>query len=86
MSDAGAEGLNLSLCKYIIEFDLAESYAIQTQRHGRIERSDSVHDTDFVYQLIANDSWDQIQQKIVEKKEGYDTELIKSLATSYEGE
>jgi superfamily II DNA or RNA helicase len=86
MSDAGAEGLNLSLCKYIIEFDLAESYAIQTQRHGRIERSDSVHDTVFVYQLIANDSWDQIQQKIVEKKEGYDTELIKSLATSYEGE
>lgn len=80
MTDAGAEGLNLSKCKYLIEFDLAESYGIQTQRHGRVERSDSVHDTVFVYQLIADDSWDEIQKKIIEKKEGYDAELIKVLA------
>lgn len=76
-SDAGAEGLNLSNCKYLIEYDLAESYAIQTQRHGRIERADSVHETVFVYQLIANKSWDEIAQKIIEKKENYDNELIR---------
>jgi SNF2 family DNA or RNA helicase len=81
LTDAGAEGLNLSKCKYLIEYDLAESYAIQTQRHGRIERADSIHDNAFVYQLIANDSWDQVQQRIVEKKESYDSEIIKSLAT-----
>jgi superfamily II DNA/RNA helicase len=80
MTDAGAEGLNLSHCKYIIEYDLADSYAIQTQRHGRIERADSIHNTVFVYQLIANDSWDTIQQKIVSKKESYDAEIVKSLA------
>lgn len=80
MTDAGAEGLNLSKCKYVIEYDLAESYGIQTQRHGRVERSDSIHDTVFVYQLIANKSWDEIAMKIIEKKEGYDAELIKSLA------
>jgi SNF2 family DNA or RNA helicase len=80
MTDAGAEGLNLSKCKYVIEYDLADSYGIQTQRHGRVERSDSVHDTVFVYQLIANESWDEIQAKIIEKKESYDAELIKSLA------
>lgn len=80
MTDAGAEGLNLSKCKYLIEFDLADSYGIQTQRHGRVERSDSIHDNVFVYQLIADGSWDTIAQKIIEKKEGYDTELIKSLA------
>ena len=78
-SDAGAEGLNLSKCKYLIEYDLAESYAIQTQRHGRLERADSIHDNVFVYQLINNDSWDGIQAKIIDKKEGYDTEIIKSL-------
>ncbi|MCY7865989.1 SNF2-related protein [Bacillus spizizenii] len=77
-TDAGAEGLNLSKCKYLIEFDLAESYAIQTQRHGRVERADSVHDTVFVYQLIANDSWDEVAAKIIEKKEGYDAELIRA--------
>lgn len=77
-TDAGAEGLNLSKCKYLIEYDLAESYAIQTQRHGRVERADSIHDTVFVYQLIANDSWDEIAAKIIDKKEGYDAELIRA--------
>lgn len=79
-SDAGAEGLNMGHCKYLIEYDLAISYAIQTQRHGRLERADSVHDNVVVYQLIGNDSWDTIQQKIVEKKEGFDMDIIRSLA------
>jgi len=79
-SDAGAEGLNMGHCKYLIEYDLAISYAIQTQRHGRLERADSVHDNVIVYQLIALNSWDEIQQKIVNKKEGFDEEIIKSLS------
>ena len=79
-SDAGAEGLNMGHCKYLIEYDLAISYAIQTQRHGRLERADSVHSNVIVYQLIANNSWDEIQQKIVDKKEGFDEDIIKSLA------
>lgn len=79
-SDAGCEGLNMGHCKYLIEYDLAISYAIQTQRHGRLERADSVHSNVIVYQLIGNDSWDEIQQKIVEKKEGFDLDIIKSLA------
>lgn len=78
-SDAGAEGLNMGHCKYLIEYDLATSFAIQTQRHGRLERADSIHKNVFVYQLIANNSWDEIQQKIVEKKEGFDEDIIKSL-------
>lgn len=79
-SDAGAEGLNMGHCKYLIEYDLAISYAIQTQRHGRLERADSVHNNVIVYQLIANNSWDEIQERIVEKKEGFDMDIIKSLA------
>lgn len=78
-SDAGAEGLNLSRCKYLIEYDLATSYAIQTQRQGRLERADSVHDNVVCYQLIANNSWDEIQKRIIEKKEGFDENIIKSL-------
>lgn len=72
--------VNLSKCKYLIEYDLANSHAIQTQRHGRLERADSIHATVYAYQLIVENSWDEIQQKIVSKKEGYDTELIKSLS------
>jgi SNF2 family DNA or RNA helicase len=84
-TDSMAEGANLSKCQYVVEFDLAESYAIQTQRHGRIERADSIHKTAYVYQLIAYKSWDEIQKKIVEKKEGYDFRLFKSLAKSFVG-
>lgn len=80
LSNSGAEGLNLSKCKYLIEYDIADSYAIQTQRHGRLERADSIHDNVTVYQIIAKDSWDEIQLKIVEKKEKYDIELIKSIS------
>jgi SNF2 family DNA or RNA helicase len=79
LSNAGNEGFNLSKCKYLIEYELADSYAIQTQRHGRLERADSIHDNVIVYQLIALDSWDEIQVRVVAKKENYDLELIKSL-------
>lgn len=79
-SDAGAEGLNMSHCKYLIEYELATSYAIQTQRHGRLERADSIHSNVTVYQLIANGMWDNIQEKIIDKKEGFDNNIIKSIA------
>ncbi len=75
-SDAGCEGLNLNKCKYMIEYDIAESYQKQTQRWGRLERADSVHDNVFVYQLITNESWDEVALKIVQKKEQYDIDLI----------
>ena len=79
MSDAGAEGFNLSKCKYLCEYEPAISYAVQTQRHGRIERADSDFDNVIVYQLIANGSWDEIARKIIAKKEHYDTAIIKGL-------
>lgn len=75
MTDAGAEGLNLSSCKYMIEFEPADSYKTQTQRRGRNQRSDSIHDTVYVYQLITQDSWDEIGLKIVDKKEAYHHDL-----------
>jgi hypothetical protein len=55
----------------------ADSYLIQTQRHGRIERASSNHDTVFVYQLIATNSYDEIALKIVNKKEGYHSRIIR---------
>ena len=76
-SDAGAEGLNLSTCKYIIEMEFAESYTLQKQRHGRIKRADSIHNQCIVYQLVTNGSYDEIQQKVVAKKQEFDTDIIK---------
>lgn len=79
-TDAMAEGISLSKCNYLIEYDLADSYAIQTQRHGRIKRANSVHKTGYVYQLICVDSWDTIQEKIINKKRNYDDNLIQDLS------
>lgn len=80
MSDAGAEGISLGKAKYLIEYEPAESYSIQTQRRGRIERADSVHDTVFVYQLIAEKSYDEIALKVIAKKEKYDAAIIKGVS------
>ena len=80
MSDAGTEGINLSTAKYLIEMEPADSYADQTQRHGRLERADSIHDTVYAIQLIAKDSWDEISLKIIGKKEGYDNRIIKGIS------
>ena len=56
----------------MIEMDLADSAAKQTQRHGRIQRADSKHSNVFVYQLIVKDSYDHtIGPKSSQKKQGY---------------
>lgn len=78
-TDAMSEGLSLAKCNYLIEYDLADSYAIQTQRHGRIKRANSIHKTSYVYQIICHNSYDEIQAKIIAKKEGYDNNLIRNL-------
>ena len=82
-TNAMSEGISLSKCNYLIEYDLADSYAMQTQRHGRVRRADSVHDTSYVYQLIMDEpneeSWDIIAQKIINKKRNYDNDIIQDL-------
>lgn len=77
LTEAGAEGLNLATCGYLVEVDLAQSYAVQTQRHGRIERANSTHRTVYVYQLLTEDSYDDVALKIVSKKEKFDATIIK---------
>ena len=79
MTDAGAEGLNLGHISHIIEMEPAVSYAIQTQRHGRIERADSEYKTVFVTQLIMENSWDEIMLKSIQKKEKYDASIVKGV-------
>ena len=77
MSNSGAEGINLSECQYLFEMEPAESYAIQTQRHGRIERADATHDTAYAIQLLTLDSWDEKALKGISRKETYDATIIK---------
>lgn len=76
LSDAGEAGLNLQAIPYMIEYELAESAAKQTQRHGRIVRASSKYSKSIVFQLIVEDSWDTICQQIIAKKQGYNEKII----------
>lgn len=52
-SDAMAEGLNLEVAKYVINFDQPDTYAIKTQRIGRARRAGSQFDNVVVYDMIT---------------------------------
>lgn len=79
MTEAGQAGVSLSKCKNLIEYDLADSYAGMTQRHGRVKRADSISKVSNVYQIILEESYDEIALKIINKKQRYDNDIIKSL-------
>ena len=79
VTEAGNAGISLSKCKNLIEYDLADSYANQIQRHGRIKRADSISRISNVYQIILDESYDVIAQRIINKKQKYDDEIIQSL-------
>ena len=79
VTEAGNAGISLSKCKNLIEYDLADSYANQIQRHGRIKRADSISRISNVYQIILDESYDTIAQRIINKKQKYDAEIIQSL-------
>ena len=71
--------ISLSKCKNLMEYDLADSYANQIQRHGRVRRSDSVSRVSNIYQIILDESYDNIAQRIINKKKNYDNDIIKNL-------
>ena len=79
VTEAGNAGISLSKCKNLIEYDLADSYANQIQRHGRVKRADSVSRVSNIYQIILDESYDNIAQRIINKKKNYDSDIIKSL-------
>lgn len=74
-TDAMSEGISLFNCKYLIEYEPAVSYAVQTQRRGRVKRANSASRISYIYQLVTEDSWDNISLKSINKKKGYDDSL-----------
>lgn len=74
-TDAMNAGISLPHCKYLIEYEPALSFADQTQRRGRIRRANSVSRISYIYRLVTESSWDEIQLKSINKKKGYDDSL-----------
>ena len=76
-TDAIKEGISLSHCKYLVEYEPANSYADQTQRRGRVKRANSISRISYIYQLITDETWDIIALKSINKKKGYANYLDK---------
>lgn len=76
-TDAIKEGISLSHCKYLVEYEPANSYADQTQRRGRIKRANSISRISYIYQLITDETWDIIALKSINKKKSYANYLDK---------
>ena len=55
-TEAMAEGLNLQIAKYLINYDQPTSAAVKVQRIGRIRRAKSNHSSVFVYDMISKSS------------------------------
>lgn len=55
-SDAGAKGINVPEASYLIEYDVATTYGLRTQRLNRISRIGSGGPTVTVRSMIANET------------------------------
>ena len=75
-TEAGAEGLNLTVAKYVINFNLPDTAAIYTQRIGRIRRVSSTFNNVIVYNLITENSKDTERWSNIERNKDLEGALI----------
>lgn len=75
-SEAMAEGLNLQVAKYVINFNLPDTAAIYTQRIGRARRVGSAFNNVIVYNLITEGSKDEARWKNIEDNKNLEDSLI----------
>jgi len=58
-NDAAAEGLNLQIAKYVINYDQPDTPGLKTQRLGRVRRLNSAHQIVYEYDLITMGTKDE---------------------------
>ena len=69
MSDAGREGLNLGVARYLLHFDTPFHYSYYIQRSERISRIDNKSDSVFVYRFVTLDTVEErIESTMMERK------------------
>jgi superfamily II DNA/RNA helicase len=75
-TEAGAEGLNLTVAKYVINFNLPDTAAIYTQRIGRIRRVSSTFNNVIVYNMLTQNSKDTERWSNIEKNKDLEGALV----------
>jgi SNF2 family DNA or RNA helicase len=78
-SDAGKYGVNLQAAKYLINYDLPDTFSTYDQRKGRIRRLNSSHDTVHIYNMITAEGIDEKKYyKLMEQKDIIDQVIEKN--------
>lgn len=75
-TEAMAEGLNLQVCPFLINYEQADTHAIKEQRIGRIHRIGSRYDYINVIDLITNNSKDTTKLSKIERDKDISSALL----------
>lgn len=75
-SDAASDSLDLDAGNVVIDYSLPWKWTTLTQRHNRVHRPTSSHDTVYYYSLVMEGSVEERTLQIIEKKRGYHNELF----------
>lgn len=79
-TDAANYGVNLQAGRYLINYDLPDSYSIYSQRNGRIRRLGSKHDQVYIYNLVINGGIDAAKfTKLMKQKDIIDPVVEKTV-------
>lgn len=78
-TDAANYGVNLQAGRYLVNYDLPDSYSVYAQRNGRIRRLGSAHETVYIYNLVTAEGIDEKKYyKILKQKEIIDQVVEKN--------
>jgi SNF2 family DNA or RNA helicase len=77
-TDAANFGVNLQKGKYLINYDLPDSFSIYLQRNGRIRRLGSEHDKVFIYNLVIKDAVDEKKLTALQKQMKINEKVIEN--------
>jgi SNF2 family DNA or RNA helicase len=77
-TDAANFGVNLQKGKYLINYDLPDSFSIYLQRNGRIRRLGSEHDKVFIYNLVTREGVDEKKLTELQKQMKINDKIIEN--------
>lgn len=75
-SDSGSDSIDLDAGNVVIDYDLPWKWTTLTQRHNRIHRASSTHDTVYYYSLMMESSVEERVLQVITLKQGYHNDLF----------
>lgn len=75
-TEAMAEGLNLQTARFVINYDLPDTFAIYKQRIGRVRRVSSKYNSIIIYNMITKESEDIRKKEKIKQNTELENALV----------